>query len=237
MLKRLVIILTCAASLSACATSSAGIGDKERLVALPISELPLPPGVNPNDEFRPYLLGPKDKISVNVLGEEALSTSSIQVGGGGRIDLPAVGEIEAQGHTTTDLARTIEARLGPILKAPQVSVNVVEPVSQMVTVDGAIAKPGLYPVVGRTTLQQIVAQAGSTTEYSVLEKVVIMRKIEGKTMIALYNLKDIRRGIYRDPEVFAGDTLLVGASEARRWFKDILTGLPLIFLLVDRIIR
>ncbi len=155
----------------------------------------------------------------------------VQVNGGGQIDVPMVGEVAARGQTTTQVARAIETRLDQILKEPRVSVNIVEPLSQLVTVDGAIQKPGLYPVVGRTTLQQIVAHAGSTNEFSALDKVVIMRKIEDKTMIALYNLKDIRQGTYRDPEVFAGDTILVGASETRRWFKDIISALPLVYLL------
>lgn len=230
MLARILVILAVVTSLSACATS-AGIGDKEHLVALPMSELPIPPGVDPASELRPYILGPKDKISINVFGDDSLSMPAVQVNGGGQIDLPMVGEVDVQGHTTSQVARTIEARLGTVLKEPRVSVNIVEPMSQVATVDGAIQKPGLYPVVGRTTLQQVMAQAGSTNEFSVLDKVVIMRRNEGKTMIALYNLKEIRRGTYRDPEVFAGDTILVGASEARRWFKDALSALPLVYLI------
>lgn len=232
----IVLLLAVALGLTACASTSAGIGKREQLVALPMSELPLPPGVKPDDDVRSYILGPKDKISVNVFGDETLSMAAVQVNGGGQIDMPEIGEVRAQGRTTTELAQEIAGRLGSVLKEPRVSINIVDPVSQAVTVDGAIGKPGLYPVVGRTTLQQIVAQAGSTTEYSVLDKVVIMRRIEGKTMIALYNLKDIRQGTYRDPEVFAGDTILVGASEARRWFKDILQALPMVFLLVDKVV-
>ena len=181
------ILMLCAA-LSACATTAAGIGDKERLVALPMSELPLPPSIDPENNVRPYFLGPKDRLSINVYGDETLSMPMVQVSGGGRIDMPLLGEIAAQGHTTTELARTIEARLVPILKDPQVSVNILDPVSQQITIDGAIGKPGLYPVVGRMTLQQAIVAAGSTSEISVLDKVVVMRRIEGKSLIALSNL-------------------------------------------------
>ncbi len=100
----------------------------------------------------------------------------------------------------------------------------------MALIDGAVEKPGLYPVVGRTTLQQVVAQAGGLKEYAILEKFVIIRKIDGKTMAAIYNLKDIRQGTYHDPEVFAGDTIAVGDSVARRIMKDVMqySTLPLL---------
>ena len=47
-------------------------------------------------------------------------------------------------------------------------------------------------------------------------------------MAALYSLKAIRSGAYDDPEVFANDVIVVGDSQARRIFKDVLQASPLI---------
>ncbi len=46
-----------------------------------------------------------------------------------------------------------------------------------------------------------------------------------RTWPALYDLRAIRQGAYPDPEVYANDVVLVGDSQARRLFKDLLQAL------------
>jgi polysaccharide export outer membrane protein len=55
-------------------------------------------------------------------------------------------------------------------------------------------------------------------------------------MAGIYNLKAVRQGNYADPEIFPGDVVVVGDSQARRLFRDaiqvapaVLT--PLVYLL------
>jgi polysaccharide biosynthesis/export protein len=216
--------------LAGCTASTAGLGKRDRLIVVPVPELPLPTGVNPFNQLRPYYLGPKDTISINVYGEDRLSVPSVQVDGGGTIALPVVGEILAQRRTTTQLARLIEDRLRPILLTPQVAVNILTPVSQSALVDGAVATPGTYPVIGRTTLQDVIAQAGGTDDYAIVEKIVVIRKVEDKTYAAIYNLRDIRQGTYADPEIFAGDRIAVGDSAFRKYYNEFLKNLPILYL-------
>jgi polysaccharide biosynthesis/export protein len=230
MLKKSLVIIAGAAALTGCAATTAGLGDRDRLVVVPVPELPLPTGVNPFSDTRPYYLGPKDTISVNVYGEDRLSSPSIQVDGGGTIALPVVGEIVAQRRTTIQLARAIEDRLRTILVAPQVNVNILTPVSQWALVDGAVATPGEYPVVGRMTLQQLVAKAGGTDDYAVIEKTVIIRTVEDKTYAAIYNLRDVKQGTYPDPEIFAGDKVAIGDSAFRKYYNEFLKNLPILYL-------
>ena len=107
-------------------------------------------------------------------------------------------------------------------------MNLKETVSQVITVDGQVKKPGLYPVVGKMTLMRAVATAEGTAEFARLDDVVIFRTVKGQQLAALYNLKAIRRGNYQDPEVFANDVVVVGDSQARRLFKDALQIVPLL---------
>ncbi len=62
-----MLMLTIALGLSACAGTSAGIGEKERLIALPMAELPLPPGVDPADEIAAICPGPEGQDFDNCL--------------------------------------------------------------------------------------------------------------------------------------------------------------------------
>ena len=191
--------------------------------------LPPPDGSDLVEQNRPYLIGPFDKLTIDVFGIEELSKKEVQTDAGGRISFPLAGIIEAAGKTPAELENIIEERLrGSFVRNPQVTVNLKETVSQVVTVDGEVKEPGLYPVIGRMTLMRAVATAKGTAPFAKLNDVVIFRTVKGQKMAALYNLKAIRRGNYDDPEVFANDVVIVGDSQARRLFTDGLQILPLL---------
>lgn len=199
---------------------------------LQVSENGQLPPPEPSDLFvqdRPYVMGPFDKLNIEVYGAGELNQKEIQIDAGGRISLPLLGTIQAAGLTPQELARSIESKLrGQFIRDPQVTVNLKETVSQVVTVDGEVKEPGLYPVVGRMTLMRAVAVAKGTSELAKLDDVVVFRTVKGQKMAALYNLKAIRRGYYDDPEIFANDVVVVGDSAARRIFKDALVIAPLL---------
>lgn len=191
--------------------------------------LPAPDGSDLTMMDRPYLIGPFDKLIISVFGIEKLSNQEVQTDASGRISFPLVGVIEAAGKTPGELERLIESRLATrFVRNPQVTVNLKETVSQVITVDGQVKEPGLYPVVGRMTLMRAIATAKGTAEFAKLDDVVVFRTVKGQRMAALYNLKAVRNGMYSDPEVFANDVVVVGESKSRRLFRDILQVLPAI---------
>jgi polysaccharide export outer membrane protein len=192
-------------------------------------ELPPPERADLVERNRPYLIGPFDKLTIDVFGIEELSEKEVQTDAGGRISFPLAGIVEAAAKTPAEVEEIIEERLrGRFVRDPQVTVNLKETVSQVITVDGQVKEPGLYPVIGRMTLMQAVATAKGSAEFAKLEDVVIFRTVGGQKMAALYNLKAIRRGYYADPEVFANDVVVVGDSQAKRLFKDVLAVVPLL---------
>ena len=201
------------------------------------TELPPPTQQDLISDERAYRVGPFDQLSVNVFGIPELS-QTVQVDASGRISLPLVGVIEAVGKTPGELAEAIEAGLrGRYVRDPQVTVNLQETVSQVITVDGQVQQPGLYPVVGRMTLMRAVATARGTTEFARLQDVVVFRTVGNQQMAALYNLQAIRRGMYPDPEVYANDVVVVGNSPARRLFRDIIQTAPLLTTPIVALIR
>ncbi|AMO73505.1 transposase [Sphingorhabdus sp. M41] len=190
--------------------------------------MPEPTRLDQQSSNRPYLIGPFDELKIDVFGVEDLS-KEMQIDASGRLSFPLVGVVEASGLTPGELADELERRLrGRYIRDPQVTVNLEETVSQVITVDGQVSKPGLYPVIGRMTLMRAVATAGGTSEFAKLNDVVIFRNVNGDQLAGLYNLKAIRRGAYSDPEVFANDIIVVGDSQARRLFRDLIQASPLI---------
>lgn len=223
-----VVLVIIAAMLAACATSGNKVSTGNGSVnVIQNGALPTPDRRDIVGEDRPYLVGPFDKLVIDVFGIEELSTKEVQTDASGRISFPLAGVVEAAGRTPAEIEKLLEERLrAAYVRNPQVTVNLKETVSQVVTVDGEVKEPGLYPVVGRMTLMRAVATAKGTAEFAKLDDVVIFRTVQGQKMAGLYNLRAIRRGTYDDPEVFANDVVVVGDSRGRRLFKDGLQLLP-----------
>lgn len=195
----------------------------------PVSRIGSLPEPSPKDlagVSRPYRIGPLDKLEYTVYGIEDLSGEA-QADASGNISVPLVGVIMASGKTPGELAAEIASALrSQYIRNPQVTVNVKEIVSQIVTVDGEVVQPGTYPVLGDMTLMRAVASARGVNEYAKLQDVIIFRTVGGQRYAGLYNLKSIRRGTYGDPAVFANDIVVVGDSRARRLFKDMIQVAP-----------
>jgi polysaccharide export outer membrane protein len=177
---------------------------------------------------RPHLIGPFDRVAVDVLGLGDISRQ-VQADANGQISLPLAGTIDVNGKTPEQVARLVEERLRQnYVRDPRVTVSIVETVSQTVTVDGQVKMPGVYPVVGQMTLMRAIARAQGTTEYASTSHVVVFRTVEGRPMAALYDLRAIRLAAYADPQIYPNDVVVVSESEARRIFPQILQGAALL---------
>ena len=227
-MKKLAVLMVAIATLSGCAGPSA-LGGADGIQVLSGTALPSPDRSDLLSETRPYLIGPFDKLTIDVFGVEELSQKSVQTDASGRISFPLAGIVEAAGRTPSELEEELESRLSArYIRDPQVTVNLTDTVSQVITVDGQVREPGLYPVIGRMTLMRAVATAKGASEFAKLDDVVLFRTVKGQDFAAVYNLEAIRRGNYEDPEVFANDIVVVGDSKARRLFKDALQIAPLL---------
>ena len=177
--------------------------------------------------YHPSFIGPLDTIAVDVFNVPDLSRE-LRVDASGRISMPLVGEMDVRGRTSTEVAEMIETELDRYVRDPQVTVNVRNSVSQVVTVDGSVNEPGLYPVTNQTTLLRAVASAKGLTEFGKSEDVVILRTVNDRRVAGLYNLDAVRRGVYEDPPIYANDTVIVGDSKERRMFRDLIAIAPLL---------
>ena len=184
------------------------------------------PAPDPTDlaVARVQRVGPLDKIEVTVFGAPDLSRA-VQVGADGNIRLPLIGNFEALGKTTTELENLIADRVrGRYVRDPDVTVS-INTVAQLITVDGSVNRPGMYPVVaGRMTLIRAIASASGLTDFGNVNYVVVYRQAQGKQLAGLYDLRAIRQGIYADPEIYANDVIYVGESGGRRAFQALLQG-------------
>lgn len=110
---------------------------------------------------RVYKLGVGDRLRVIVLGEGDLS-GEFEIGSKGTINLPLIGEVDAEGLTISELEDNIEARLADgYLRAPNVTMEVTN--YRPFYILGEVQGPGSYPYVNGMTVLNAVALAGGFT--------------------------------------------------------------------------
>lgn len=201
----------------------------EAMYRLEATSLPPPDRSDMLTGQRPYIVGPFDRLTIDVFEIPGLGAREVQTDASGRISLPLVGVVEVLGKTPSEIEELLESRLREShVRDPQVTVNLKETVSQVVTVYGEVKKPGQYPVIGRTTLLTALARAEGTGEFAKLKSVMVYRTVNGQRLAAVYDLKAIKAGKYDDPELFANDLVIVDDSMARRLFRDFLLLSPII---------
>jgi polysaccharide export outer membrane protein len=173
-----------------------------------------------------YKIGPLDVLDVTVFKVKDLE-SHVQVAESGTINLPLVGEVQAAGRTAQEIERDLEKRLGAkYLKNPQVTIYVKEYNSQRLTVEGAVRKPGVYPVKGKTTLLQAIAMAEGQNPDLASSEVVVFRKTDGQRTAARFDVDEIRAGTAEDPIMRQGDVVVVETSAGKVAFNNVVKVLP-----------
>ena len=175
-----------------------------------------------------YRVGPQDLIEITVFQVPDLSRT-VRVNSGGQISLPLIGVVQAGGLTIQQLEAEIGRKLSEkYLQNPQVTAFVKEFTSQRVTLEGAVAKPGIYPLTGRTTLLQAIAMSGGLDKLADPRGIVVFRQISGKKMGAVFDLRNIRTGKDEDPLIYGDDIIVVEQSGSKTALRRFIEAMPVL---------
>ena len=165
-------------------------------------------------------IGPQDTVVIDVFDVPDLSRT-VQVDNSGFIVLPLIGQIQANGRTTDQLAQDISTMLAKrYMKNPIVSVTMKDAASQKVTVDGEVTEPGMYEVGPETTLSEAISLAKGPDQVADQHHVAIVRMTPQGRQTTVYDLTDIREGKTVDPLVKPRDVIVVDDSGSRRFVRD-----------------
>jgi polysaccharide export outer membrane protein len=177
-----------------------------------------------------YRIGPQDLLEVSVFQVDELNRE-VRVNSTGQISLPLIGQVAAGGKTVSELEQDIAGKLdATYLQSPQVTVFVKEFTSQRVTLEGALKKPGIYPLSGKTTLLQALAMAEGMTDLADTRGVVVFRTVDGKRMGAVFDVRAIRAGDVADPEIFGDDIVVVDQSGGKTALRRFIESVPVLNL-------
>lgn len=174
-----------------------------------------------------YLLRPSDQISINVFREPDLSLEGVKIGVEGNVSLPMIGSIPAAGMTAKQFEQDVTRRLAAVgLKTPIVSVNIAEYASHLVTVEGAVEKPGVFTFQPGARLSAAVALAGGPKRVAKTDQVAVFRETDEGIMIAKFDYAQVRQGTMLDPVLEPGDRVIIGTDGLSVFWEDVLKTLP-----------
>jgi polysaccharide export outer membrane protein len=137
-----------------------------------------------------YKLGPEDQIRVSVWETKEL-TLDLVIRPDGKISMPLIQDVEAEGLTAEELGNRIQQKLLAFLKEPQVSVIVLQVNAPRYYVLGSVAKPGPYLLRTETSVLQALAMAGGFTQFASPRSIKLIRNTAGKQEIRKINYYDM----------------------------------------------
>lgn len=177
--------------------------DKE-VPAKPVSQASIPP------DSDKYVIGPEDVLQIQVWKEEGLS-QQVLVRNDGKISLPLIDEVQAAGLTPLQLKENLTKKLMEFVDTPQVTVMVREARSFKIYLIGQVARPGVIPLSGETSLLQVISMAGGFTEWANQKKILLIRREKGQETRMTINFKNIISGKDINANIIlkSGDTIIV----------------------------
>jgi polysaccharide export outer membrane protein len=186
--------------------------------AQPTTAKPTPPGtskpaqpaaaeiVPPPD----YVIGAEDVLNIVIWREKDLSVE-VMVRPDGKVSVPLLNDVQAAGLTPEQFRQQLTAAAAKFVAEPSVTVIVRAINSRKVFITGEVRSPGTYPLIGPTTVLQLLALAGGTTEFAKVKDIGVLRTESGRTVRLPFNYREVSRGRRIDQNVLLrpGDTVVV----------------------------
>lgn len=158
--------------------------------------------------YADYSLGSGDLVRISVYGNQDL-TLETRIDEVGQITYPLIGQVQLGGLSTKDAESRIAVALkkGGFIQEPNVNVFVVEALSKLTSVLGSVNKPGRFPVNHKTTLLDLIADAGGLAADG-SDLVTIVKDNNKKT----FDIKKlIEDNTDQSPLLVGGETVYVGS--------------------------
>lgn len=138
------------------------------------------------------VVGIGDSLLITVFGHPDMS-AEVVVSEDNQVAIPLIGRLRVSGMTQEALERLIAQKLreGEYLQHPEVSVTLRQISSRRVAILGEVAKPGRYPLRGKVSVLDLVAEAGGLTP-GADHVVYLIRQREGAENQAVRTPIDLR---------------------------------------------
>lgn len=169
-------------------------------------------------------LQPGDAVALQVYGRPEMTTATT-VTDDGNIVVPLIGNVHVAGLTPTRAGQRVASsfRQGRFLVDPQVTLTFANSRGSQVSVLGAVKTPGRFVVESRTTVLDMLAQAGGITENGAGTVILLRPDKAGKITRYAIDLKGLTQGRAAVPTLTlrAGDSLFVPPADQFYIFGEV----------------
>lgn len=169
---------------------------------VPVYESQMNEALTPQGDYR---IQTGDQLDIKFFYNSELN-ESVAIRPDGRITMQLLGEIKVHDMTPSQLENLLKEQYGSRLSHPEVSVIVRSFNMQKVFVDGQVARPGAFPLLGFMTVMQSISQAGGLKDGARRNEILVIRRgDQGKPVVLKVNLKkamsgkDMSQDIYLAP--------------------------------------
>ena len=142
------------------------------VVPFELQNTPQRPQLSP--QFGPYRIGPGDALTVQVQRFPDLSFAA-NVSPEGKIVAPLLGTLSVRGLTLEEIQEKIRLGLNRYVIDPQVIVSLAAQRPVQITITGAVARPGFYPLGFPPRLSSALLTAGGSTYQADLRQIRVRR--------------------------------------------------------------
>jgi polysaccharide export outer membrane protein len=126
-------------------------------------------------EVEDYVIGVPDQLEITVWQHPEFSGPAL-VRRDGKISVPLMGDIQAEGTTPEALALAIQRALSDFIAKPQVDVAVTEMGSQIASViGGGVVRSGTVALLANTRVIDAIAEMGGFTPFAKKHRILILR--------------------------------------------------------------
>lgn len=138
-----------------------------------------------------YVIGPRDLLEIKVFESPELD-QTVRVSEDGSITIPLIGKVIVGGLTKDAVEDKIAGLLDErFVKNAKVSIFIKEHQSNSVSVIGAVNSPGMYELIGRRTLLQMITQAGGFADNAGDSLFVLREGVNGGTGSISIDLEEL----------------------------------------------
>jgi polysaccharide export outer membrane protein len=166
----------------------------------------MPPPVRPSAST--YVVGPPDQLLISILPDPVIERAAV-VRPDGKISIDLIGDVDAAGLTTEEIARDIEQRVSRFKRDAVTTVSVISSQSVAITVFGEVRDPGTFPLTSATRVSEAIGMRGGTTIFGSKRKIRLVRTNGQSTRVFIIDMNAVQRGDLSSNMMMRGGDMLV----------------------------
>lgn len=176
-----------------------------------------------------YTLRAGDQLSIMITQEQDISTTTqnsnytpYQIRPDGKVSVPLVGEIEAQGMTVSQFTDTLRQGLSRYIVQPDVAVNIVKLGGVRVYVFGEVNRPGAYELTKSHRVMDAIGAANGFNWDTAKKKIFLIHQDNPEKAIPINLNKMLQTGdMTENYEMREGDILYLTKNSRISFARDI----------------